>query len=101
MENSTEISLKTGGKKPCGCMHAKSLQLCLTLCDPMNCGPPGPSVHGIRQARTLEWVAMSSSRVSHRLRDLTYIYVSYIGRQTGSLPLTQQSNYWEYTLRKP
>ena len=40
---------------------AKSLQSCLTLCDPMDCSPPGSSVHGILQARTLEWVAMPSS----------------------------------------
>ena len=32
----------------------------LTLCDPMDCGSPGPSVHGTPQARTLEWVAMPS-----------------------------------------
>ena len=31
----------------CSCMHAKSLELCLTLCDPMDCSPPGSSVHGI------------------------------------------------------
>ena len=37
-------------------------QLCLTLWDPMNCNPPGSSVHGIFQARILEWVATSSSR---------------------------------------
>ena len=37
-------------------------QSCLTLCDPMGCNPPGPSVHGILQARILEWVAMSYSR---------------------------------------
>ena len=36
------------------CMHAKSIQLCLTLCDPMDCSPPGSSVHGIPQARILE-----------------------------------------------
>ena len=35
----------------------KVAQLCLTLCDPMNCSPPGSSVHGILQARILEWVA--------------------------------------------
>ena len=35
---------------------------CLTLCDPMDCSPPGPSVHGISQARTLEWAASSISR---------------------------------------
>ena len=34
----------------------------LTLCDPMDCSPPGSSVHGILQAGTLEWVAISSSR---------------------------------------
>ena len=44
-----------------GCVRAKSLQLCQTLCDPMDCSPPGSSVHGILQARILEWVAISSS----------------------------------------
>ena len=38
---------------------AKSLQSCLTLCDPMDCSLPGFSVHGILQASTLEWVAIS------------------------------------------
>ena len=42
-------------------MHAHS---CSTLCDPMNRSPPGSSVHGILQARVLEWVAISSSRGS-------------------------------------
>ena len=37
-------------------------QWCPTLCDPMNCSPPGSSAHGILQARTLEWVAMPFSR---------------------------------------
>ena len=40
---------------------AKSLQSCPTLCDPMDCSPSGFSVHGILQARTLEWVAISFS----------------------------------------
>ena len=44
------------------CVCAKSLQSCLTLCDPVAHSPPGPSVHGILQARILEWVAMPSSR---------------------------------------
>ena len=39
----------------------KSLQSCPTLCDPMDCSPPGFSVHEILQARTLEWVAISFS----------------------------------------
>ena len=45
-------------------MCAKSLQLCLTLCDPMDCSPPGFSVHGIFPGRMLEWIAVSSSRGS-------------------------------------
>ena len=44
------------------CVHAKLLRLCLTLCNPMDYSPPGSSVHGILQARILEWVAMPSSR---------------------------------------
>ena len=44
-------------------------QLCLTLCDPMDCIPPDSSVHGIPQARTLEWVAIPFSRGSSRPRD--------------------------------
>ena len=44
------------------CTHAKLLQLCPTLCDPVDCNPPGSSVHGILQARIPEQVAMPSSR---------------------------------------
>ena len=44
-----------------GCAAAKSLQSCLTLCDPMDGSPPGSPVPGILQARTLEWVAISFS----------------------------------------
>ena len=40
---------------------AKSLQSCPTLCDPIDGSPPGSPVHGILQARTLEWVAISFS----------------------------------------
>ena len=43
------------------------------LCDPMNCSPPGSSVHGIFQARILEWVAISSSRESSWPRDQTQV----------------------------
>ena len=42
-------------------MCALLLQLCLTLCDPMDCSLPGSSVHGILQSRVLEWVAMPFS----------------------------------------
>ena len=42
-------------------MHAKSLQSCMTLCNPMDYSPPGSSLHGTLQARILELVAMPSS----------------------------------------
>ena len=64
------------------CMRVKLLQLCPTLCNPIDCSPPGSSVHGILQARILEWVAMPSSRGSSRHRDQTCVtYVSCLGRQ--------------------
>ena len=43
-------------------LHAQSLQSCPTLCDPVDCNPPGSSVCGILQARILEWVAVPSSK---------------------------------------
>ena len=43
----------------CLCMHAKSLQLCLTLCDPIDYSLPSSSAHGILQARILKWVAIA------------------------------------------
>ena len=46
------------------CVHAKLLQLCLTLCNPMDYSPPGLSIHGNLQAKILECVAISSSRGS-------------------------------------
>ena len=62
------------------CMSAKLIQSCLTLCDPIDCSLPGSSVHGILQARILEWVAVPSSRGASQLRDKTHIsYVSLIG----------------------
>ena len=44
-------------------------QSCLTLCDPMNCSPPGCTVHVILQARILEWIALPFSRESSRPRN--------------------------------
>ena len=48
---------------PLAAAAAKSLQLCSTLCDPIDGSPPGSTVPGILQARTLEWVAISFSSV--------------------------------------
>ena len=57
-------------------------QSCLTLCNPMDCSPPGSSVHGILLARILEWVAILSSTQSSQPRDRTLVsYISCISRQ--------------------
>ena len=50
------------------CVHARSVQSWLTLCDPVDYSPPGSSVHRIVQARMLEWTAISSSRGSSQRR---------------------------------
>ena len=55
------------------CVHAKLLHSCLTLCDAMDYSPPGSSVHGILQARILEWVATLSSRGSSQPRDQSHV----------------------------
>ena len=66
----------------CICMYAKLLQLCPTL-QPMDYSLPASSAHGILQARTLEWIAMPSSRGSSQPRDQTWI----LHWQVSSLPL--------------
>ena len=52
---------------------AKSLQLCLTLCDPMDQSPPSFSVHGIHQARVLEWIAISGGTVAKIRKQMTIL----------------------------
>ena len=59
-------------------------QSCLTLCDPVDCSSPGSSVHGVLQARKLEWVAISFSRGSSLLGDGTWSPALQI---VGSRPL--------------
>ena len=72
----SNLTIKIMSREGCGvgesCQHSESAfnfdsgqsvlvtQSCLTLCDPKDCSPPGSSVHGIFQARILEWVAMPS-----------------------------------------
>ena len=51
----------------------KSLQSCPTLCDPMDCSPPGSSIHGILQARILKWVAIPFSKGPSQPRDWTQV----------------------------
>ena len=62
-------------------------------CDPMDCNPPGSSVHGISQARMLEWVAIPFSRGSSQPRDWTHVScVSCISRQI-ILPLSHLGSH--------
>ena len=64
-------------------------QACPTVCEPMDCSPPGSSVHWILQARILEWVAISFSRGSSRPRDRTW--VSHIGSRCFNLWATREA----------
>ena len=58
-------------RNPRVCMYTRLLQSRPTPCDPVDCSPPGSSVHGILQARILEWVAMPSSKGSSQHWDQT------------------------------
>ena len=69
-------------------------QLCPSLCDPIDCSLPGSSVHGVFQARILEWVAISSSRGSSQPSDRT---PHLLHQQAESLPLCRQvSPLWVF-----
>ena len=69
------LSMGFSGKNAgVGChVYVWVTQLCPTLWDPMSCSPPGSSVHGILQARILEWVAIPFSRRSSQSRDRTQV----------------------------
>ena len=56
-------------------LYVLIIQSCLTLCDPMDCSPPGSSVHGILQARILERVAISFSRGCSRPKGWTQVFI--------------------------
>ena len=64
------LPLAPPGKAPSQAASAKSLQSCLTLCDPIDSSPPGSSVPGILQARTLELVAISFSSACMHAKSL-------------------------------
>ena len=70
-------------------MQVLVAQLCPTLCDPVGCSPPGSSVHGISQARRLEWIAI------FLLWGIFFLQRSSPGllhRQVDSLPLSHQGS---------
>ena len=64
---------------------AKSLQSCPTLCDPIDSSPPGSSIHGIFQARVLEWGAISFSGHTHT----TMYKMGFPGGASGKEPTCQ------------
>ena len=67
-------------------VHAKLLQLCPTLCDPMDCSPPVSPAPGILSASVLEWVSIPYSRGFSQPRDQTHIS-HLLHWEGGSLPL--------------
>ena len=78
-------------------MQVKSLHFCPTLCDTMDCSPPGSSAHGILQARILEWVAIPFSRGSFWPRGGTPLSASPSPALPGG-PFTT-STTWEVNLQ--
>ena len=90
-------NLEVGAPLPscvCACIHT---QLCPTLCNPMNCGPPGSSVHGIFQARILEWVVISYSGESpdSRIKPLSLVSPALAG---GFFTTDATSNHLEVAI---
>ena len=75
----------------CVCVCVLVAHLHPSLCDSMDCNPPGSSVHGIFQVRILEWVSVSFSRGSSWLRDWTHISMSPV-LQVDSLSLSHQGS---------
>ena len=68
------LSLSVFERASCAvCVLCLVTQSCLTLCDPIDCSPAASFVHGLLQARTLEWVAFPFSRGSSQLRDWTQV----------------------------
>ena len=78
---------------------AKLLQFCLTVCNPLDCNLPGSSVHGLFQARILEWVAIFYSRGSSWPRDQTHVScISCIDRQILYLCTTWETRDTPYPI---
>ena len=78
-------------------MRAKLLQSCPTLCDPMEYNLPGLSLHGILQARILDWVAMPSSRGIFPTQRSNLYLLSLLHWQAGLLPLEPPRARYKFT----
>ena len=80
------------------CMKVKSesqvAQSCLTLSDPMDCSPPGSSVHGIFQARVLEWGAIAFSAIHRRVAKSVMVHHQYSGVLYSFMKEWERSQNW-------
>ena len=93
------ICCRSGVLNPgCTLKWSEVAQSCPTLCDPVDCSPPSSSVHGILQARILEWVAISFSRAPSRPRDWTQ--VSRIAGRRFNLWATREAQITRKLKRK-
>jgi len=81
------------------CVRAKSLQSCLTLCNAMDCSLPGSSVHGILQARILEWVYHALLQGIFPTQGSNLRLLCLLHRQRGSLPLAPPGKPTGYRIR--
>ena len=91
--------LRSGARKGGPCGGAKSLQSCPTLCDPMDCSPPGFSVHGILQAPILAWVAIPFFRGSSQGWKLLFPALTS-GFFTTSATWEAQENYRQVQMER-
>ena len=71
----------------CVCVCGQSFRSCPTLCDPMDCSPPGSSLLGILQAKILEWVAMPYLQGIFPTQGSNPSLSGFLHWQAGSLPL--------------
>ena len=81
--------------------HHLLTQSCLTLCKPMDCSPPGPSVHGIFQTRILEWVVISSSRGIFPMQGSNTHLLYLLHWQVDFLPLSHLGSLLSIKLYVP
>ena len=86
------------GTAPPKKIRVKVVQSCPTLCNPIDCSPPGSSVHGILQARILEWIAIPFSRGSSWCRAQTQVswivgrfFIIWATREASTRPLPKAS----------
>ena len=77
--NPTFLSTRTQSQDEIVCVRVKLLQSSSTLCNTVDCSPPGSSAHGILQARILEWVAISFPRGYSQPRDHPILYLLCLG----------------------